>query len=80
MRNNRHSRGLQARAIGARLASDELENVGRFPGDAELQLMCDNARAVVSLCDLLHVTVGGDHHDHLQDHPDPPFIWDLEEI
>jgi len=48
-----------------------------IPGMGELLTMCANARRVSELCDLFGIPSSSAHHDHLQDHPDPPYIWDL---
>jgi hypothetical protein len=74
-------------AIGGRLRTGNLgvstrdtDTEGQIPGGAELANLCFQARRVAGLCDLLELESADPehvHHDHLQDHADPPFIWDL---
>ena len=50
------------------------------PGVAELKSICTNAKRILELCELVGVGRGPvdvAHHDHLQDHADPPWVWEL---
>jgi len=63
-------------------------NTVDIPGASELQALCSNARAVLEVCEAMGLERGGVfegavpgahlHHDHSQDHEDPPYIWDVE--
>ena len=73
-----HAHQASVRANGARFRGDELELPDVVPGVRELQIMCDNARAITSLCDLLGIREEhrADPELHLLEHDDDHFIWD----
>ena len=75
-------------ANGGRLASVQLGSLMqegdtsvKVPGLAELNSICQNAKAIAKICDDLRIGSGPldahNHHIHTRDHPDPPWVWEL---
>ena len=73
-----HAHQAAVQSNGARFRGDELDQLGSAPGVRELQIMCDNARAIASLCDVIGIREEhrADPELHLLEHDDDHFIWD----
>jgi len=74
------SRHLMRSGSGPVLESDAIVQAPLGELSQELLTMCSKARLVSRVCDLLGIAAEEElvlHHDHLQDHADPPYVWEL---